>query len=324
MPPRESLMSLYLNTNLSALQAQYSLSKSSNKLDTSYERLSTGLRINSAKDDPAGIQTADRFTREINSLDETNRIAQNGISYAQTAEGALDEITTMLQKIRTLALESANGTKTDNDRKALQAEVDQLNTEICRIAEKTTFAGEEILSGDASIARFQISPDPNSVVKIDLRCGFQTSALATLAGQYALGTTSNGSTATYTLTDDEGNTLTYKYSDVFTHKVNGGGIDISSYSAAQAVLGGIDDLINAVDYKRSELGAIENRLESTIRNQENIETNVSSARSRIQDTDYAEEVTTMTTQQLLQQASTSILTQANSRPEIALQILNQG
>ncbi len=314
-------MSLYLHTNITAMKSQFALSKSTTKLDTTYERLSTGLRINSAKDDPAGMQTADRFTREINSLSETNRIAQNGISYAQTAEGAMDEITNMLQTIRTLALQSANGTYTSDDRQSLQKQVDQLNEEICRIANRTTFAGEEILSGNASIARFQISPDANSVIKIDLRCGFQTGNIARLAAENS---GQQASTATYTVTDDNGNILTYKYTDVFSYKLNGGGIDISTCSGAQAVLGGIDYMINAVDSKRAELGAIENRLESTIRNQSNISNNVSDARSRIQDTDYAEEATNLTTQQILQQGATAILTQANSRPEIALQILNNG
>lgn len=315
-------MSLFLHTNLSALQSQYSLQRSTAKLDTSYQRISTGLRINTAKDDPAGMQTSDRFTREINALDETNRIAQNGISYAQTAEGAIDEISNMLQTIRTLALQSANGTNSAEDRNSLQQEVDELNEEICRIANRTTFAGEEILSGAASVARFQISPDPNSVIKIDLRCGFQTGALAKLAGEYATG--GNGSTAEFTVTDDDGVARSYKFVDIFSYNQNGKGIDISTYSGAQAVLGGIDQVLNAVDFKRAELGAVENRLESTIRNQQNISNNVSDARSRIRDTDYAEEVTEMTTQQILQQGATSILTQANTRPEIALQILNNG
>lgn len=315
-------MSLYLHTNISALQTQSALNKSTSALDTAYQRISTGLRINSAKDDPAGIQTSDRFTRELNSLDETNRIAQNGISYAQTAEGAMDEITNMLQTIRTLAIQSANGTNTSADRLSLQKQVDQLNEEICRIANRTTFAGKEILSGAASVARFQISPAPNAIIKVDLRRGMQTDSLAKLAGDYITGEYGTGSTAKYQVTDENGNTLEYTLTDVFSYKKNGYGIDISSYSSAQAVLGGIDYLINAVDSKRAELGAIENRLESTIRNQENISSNVSDSRSRIRDTDYAEETTELTTQQILQQGAASILTQANSRPEIALSILN--
>ena len=314
-------MSLYLHTNISALQTQNALSKATTKLDTTYERISTGLRINSAKDDPAGIQTSDRLTRELNSLDETNRIAQNGISYAQTAEGAMDEITTMLQKIRTLAIQSANGTNTSDDRKSIQAQVDQLNEEICRIANRTTFAGKEILSGAASVARFQISPAPNAIIKVDLRRGMQTDSLARLAGDYINGEYGTGSTATYTLTDENGKATEYKLIDIFSYDKDGKGIDVSTYSGAQAVLGGIDYLINAVDSKRAELGAIENRLESTIRNQSNISANVSESRSRIRDTDYAEEATNLTTQQILQQGAASILTQANSRPEIALSIL---
>ncbi|MDY6322044.1 MAG: flagellin [Succinivibrio sp.] len=315
-------MALYLHTNLSALQTQRTLGTVTRTLDTTYERLSSGLRINTAKDDPAGIQTSDRMTRELNSLSETNRIAQNGISYSQTAEGALDEITSMLQTIRTLAIQAANGTKTSSDRRAIQEEVDQLNAEIVRIADKTTFAGEEILSGTASVARFQISPAPNSVIKIDMRRGFQTDSLAKLAGDYKNNAYGTGSTATFTVTDDDNVVHEYKFVDIFSYKVNGKGIDLTTYSKAQTVLGGIDYLINAVDSKRAELGAIQNRLESTIRNQSNISANVSESRSRIRDTDYAEEVTNLTTAQIIQQGAASILTQANSRPEIALSILN--
>ncbi len=309
-------MSLYLHTNISSLKSRNALNISTKTLDTSYERLSSGLRINSAKDDPAGVQTSDRLTTEIDSLSQTNRNAQNAISYAQTAEGALEEITSMLQRIRILALQSANGINTSNDRLALQQEVDELNEEICRIAEDTTFAGEDILNGTASVVRFQISPDPNSIIKIDLRVGFNTSSIAYLAAQYT------GSDTFEIPAHDSLTASVYcKYTDLFSYKVNGGGIDITTASKAQMILAGVDGLLRAIDSKRAEFGAVQNRLEATIRNQDNIRENVSDSRSQIRDTDWADEVSKMTAAQILQQGSVSILIQANSRPEIALQIL---
>lgn len=299
-------MALYLNTNLSSLTALRAVQSASDSLDLSYERLSTGLRINSASDDPAGMQISNKLTSQLDSLDESNRVAQNAISYAQTAEGAMEEITEMLERIRTLAIESANGTMTDSDRDSLQQEVDQLNEEICRIAAKTTFGGQNLLDGSASVARFQISPEPNSVIEIDLRISYDTDGLAKLAAQYSgsyIGTTG------------------YTYTQIFSYQVNGGGIDISSASNAEVVLAGIDGLINAIDQKRAELGAIQNRLESTIDNQTNIAENVTTARARIRDTDFAEEATNMTAQEILEEASVAILTQANTRPQIALQML---
>ena len=313
----ERKMALSLNTNLSARLAQRTVNRQTARLDTSYERLSSGLRINSAKDDPAGVQTSDRLTVQLNSLNQTNRNAQNAIAYAQTAEGAMEEITTMLQRIRTLAVQSANGTNATDNRIALQDEVDQLNEEIGRIARDTTFGGQDLLNGNASIARFQISPDPGSIIKIDLSTGFDTNSLATLAAKIS-------GSDTFKL--PEGSTLTvseFKFSDVFSYQVNGKGIDISSMSNAQVVLAGIDYLMTAVDSKRSELGAVQTRLESTIRNQENISENVSDSRAQIRDTDYAEEVSNMTAAQILQQGAVTILTQANQKPQMALQMLQE-
>ncbi len=300
-------MALYLNTNLSSLSAQRSLNYATNKLSVTYERLSSGLRINSAKDDPSGIQIANRLTTQIDKLAQGNRNAQDCISFAQTAEGALDEITTMLQRIRTLAIQSANGTNTAQDRAALQQEVDALNEEIIRIACQTTFAGANILNGDAGKVIFQVGDNPNSTVTIDMRQGFDTNGLAAIA-QALLGS----------ITLDDGNGTTYNYSDLFSNSV---GMDISSASAAQAILSGIDGLILAVDTKRTELGAIQNRMEATISNQSNVSENVSDARSIIRDTDWAEETSTLTQYSIIQEATAVILTQANTRPEIALQLL---
>ena len=135
-------MALYVNTNVSSLNAKRMLNNSTNSLDTTYKRLASGLRINSAKDDAAGLQISNRLTSQINGLEQGNRNAQDGISYAQTAEGAMDEMTTMFQRVRTLALQSANGTNSDKDRTALQEEVTSLCSEIDRIANDTTFAGK--------------------------------------------------------------------------------------------------------------------------------------------------------------------------------------
>ena len=140
-------MALYVNTNVSSINAQRKLANSTLALNTSYQRLSSGLRINSSKDDAAGLQISDRLTAQINGLNQGNRNANDGIALAQTIEGALDETTNMLQRIRTLAVQAANGTNTDKDRQALQEEVKSLSFEISRIAKKTTFAGAQVLDG---------------------------------------------------------------------------------------------------------------------------------------------------------------------------------
>ena len=179
-------MALFVNTNTSSLNAQRMLANSTNSLDTSYKRLASGLRINSAKDDAAGLQISNRLTSQINGLEQGNRNAQDGISYAQTVEGAMDEMTTMYQRIRTLALQSANGTNSTKDRGALQQEVNQLCLEIDRISNDTTFGGEKILEGSsqATVATggivtaggtttaktidFQVGADANQKISVTL------------------------------------------------------------------------------------------------------------------------------------------------------------
>ena len=284
-------MALYVNTNVSSLNGQRNLTNATNSLDTVYKRLSSGLRINSAKDDSAGLQISDRMTSQINGLNQGNRNANDGIAMAQTAEGAMDEITNMLQRIRTLSVQAANGTNTAEDRAAIQQEVTQLSAEITRIACKTTFNGETILNGkqtdgslldpDGTIS-FQVGANANDTMKIDLSAGFSLSGIQKTAD--AIGKTIN----------DVGTA---------TKRAN------------------IDNMILAVDTKRAELGAIQNRMESTIRNQSNISQNTSDARSRIRDTDFAEESATLTQQSIIQQAASSMLMQANARPQLALSLL---
>ncbi len=298
-------MSIYVNTNVTSLNTTNKLSKATHSLDTTYKRLSSGYRINSAKDDAAGLQISDRLTSQINGLKQGNRNANDGIALAQTAEGALDEVHTMLQRIRTLSVQSANGTNTTADRASIQGEVSQLCSEINRIACKTTFGGSEILSGkdtkgqtlvgkDGKVA-FQVGSNANDTTSVDLSSGFTVEQMNTAAK------------AGLTLVDDADN--------------RGKTFSVSTAAAAQTTLANIDKFIAYVDKSRGQLGAVQNRLESTISNQSNIAENESDARSRIRDTDYAEEAANLSQQNIIQQAATSMLTQANSRPQIALSLL---
>lgn len=297
-------MPLFINTNISSLYAQRAAQRANDKLDVTFQQLSSGLRINKAKDDAAGIQVANNLTTQLNGLTQGNRNAQDAIAFAQTVEGALDEVTNMLQRIRTLAVQSSTGTMTEEDRAGLQEEVDQMTEEITRIANETTFAGADMLNGNASIVRFQCGPDPSSIIEFDLRHSMDVTGIAELANDYA------------------GNSKV-DYTALFHNKVSDDpGIDISSADSAEAVLGGIDALIGAVDRKRSDLGAMQNRLEATVRNQDSIKENVTNSRSHIQDTDFAEATATLTQQQIIQQATATILTQANQRPQVALSLIN--
>ena len=298
-------MSIYVNTNVTTLNTTNKLSKATHSLDTTYKRLSSGYRINSAKDAAAGLQISDRLTSQINGLKQGNRNANDGIALAQTAEGALDEVHTMLQRIRTLSVQSANGTNTTADRASIQGEVSQLCSEINRIACKTTFGGAEILSGkdtkgqtlvgkDGKVA-FQVGSNANDTTSVDLSSGFTVEQMNTAAK------------AGLTLVDDADN--------------RGKTFSVSTAAAAQTTLASIDKFVAYVDKSRGQLGAVQNRLESTISNQSNIAENESDARSRIRDTDYAEEAANLSQQNIIQQAATSLLTQANSRPQIALSLL---
>ncbi|MBL0560683.1 flagellin N-terminal helical domain-containing protein [Aeromonas hydrophila] len=300
-------MGMFINTNVSSLNAQRNMMNSSKSLDTSYTRLASGLRINSAKDDAAGLQISNRLTSQINGLDQGNRNANDGISLAQTAEGAMDEVTGMLQRMRTLAQQSANGSNSAKDREALQKEVDQLGAEINRISTSTTFAGTKLLDGTFS-GVFQVGADAQQTISfgLDQSMGFSVSGIAKAAGTAVDMGTVIGSAFDVTAIFASG---------------SAGGISISSQSNAQNVLAAADLMLAVVDGKRAELGAVQNRMDSTIRNQANISENVSAARSRIRDADFAIETANMTKQNILQQAASSILSQANQRPQSALQLL---
>ncbi|MBL0544327.1 flagellin [Aeromonas jandaei] len=301
-------MSMYINTNVSSLNAQRNMMNTNKSLDTSYTRLASGLRINSAKDDAAGLQISNRLTSQINGLDQGNRNANDGISLAQTAEGAMDEVTGMLQRMRTLAQQSANGSNSDKDREALQKEVDQLGSEINRISKDSTFAGTKLLDGSFA-GSFQVGADANQTIGFSLTQadGFSISGIAAAA------------TATVNVGTVIGTAIAVN--TIFVNGSSAGGISISSQSGAQAVLAAADAMLGVVDGKRAELGAVQNRLDSTIRNQANISENVSAARSRIRDADFATETANMTKQNILMQAASSVLAQANQRPQAALSLL---
>lgn len=274
-------MALAVNTNVSSLNAQRQLLNSGGALDTAYKRLSSGFRINSAADDAAGLQISNRLTSQVNGLNQAISNANDGISVAQVAEGAMDEITTALQRIRVLAVQSQNGINSSSDRLALQKEVSALKTEISRIAQNTQFGGVDLLKGDYS-AKFLVGANAGQTISVNIS--------RTGGGYGASGL-----------------------------KINT--LSVSSVAGASAALASIDSAIKAVDGARADLGAIQNRFQSTIRNLSNIVENVSAARSRIKDTDFAKETAELTRAQILQQASTTILAQANTRPQSALSLL---
>jgi len=484
-------MALTVNTNVSSLNAQRNLSRSGEGLATSMERLASGMRINSAKDDAAGLQISNRLTSQVNGLAVAQRNANDGISMAQTAEGAMQESTAILQRMRELSLQSANGSNSDADRAALQKEVVALNTELTRISETTSFGGQQLLDGSFGTKDFQVGANANETISFSLDStaadkigvnsyalesatantsfGRATAAAAgtagannvpvstvtlngvsnatsaasakvnadtinlksadhgvtatastalTLSGLSAVGTVSfnlnstavsanitsatdlsdlrdaindKSSTTGVTASIDENNELKLVDSDGddiviegFDHSgasgetinvkaldsdgtatdtvalTQGGtnstrvmgtielnsqegfsitagavtvgatgassleavsSLDLTTQSGAQDALAIIDGALAQIDEQRADLGAVQNRFGHTISNLANISENVSASRSRIQDTDFATETAQMTKNQILQQAGTSILSQANQLPQAALSLI---
>jgi len=302
-------MALYVNTNVSSLNAQRQLMNSGSTLDTAFKRLSSGLRINSAADDAAGLQISDRLTSQIQGLEQGNRNANDGISLAQTAEGALDEMTNMFQRVRTLASQAANGSNTDADRAALQLEMRQLGSEINRISSDTTFGGTNLLDGSYK-AEFHVGADSGQVISMTMTAVTSFDGSAVSVGSF---TVSDIATSASTITGVGAGVAT-AFSAVTA-------LSFTSTDKAQSILANVDAMIGAIDAKRAELGAVQNRFQSTIRNQTNIAENLSAARSRIKDADFATETAALTKAQILQQASSTILAQANQRPQSALSLL---
>ena len=319
-------MALYVNTNVSSLNAQRQLMSSGNQLDTAFQRLSSGFRINSARDDAAGLQITDRLNSQIQGLQQGNRNANDGISLAQTAEGAMNEVTNMFQRVRTLASQASNGSNTDEDRLAIQEEIRSLMTEVNRISKDTTFGGTNLLDGTYK-ASFQVGADAVQTIGFSMQNvggtantmtangGFTLSGIAGIASAIAgktLSALASGLSATLGTTADN---------TTFATVFGATSISVSTQANAQTVLAGMDALIAVVDKKRAELGAVQNRFQSTINNQSNVAENLSAARSRVQDADFAAETAKLTQNQILQQASQAILSQANQRPQLALSLL---
>ena len=272
-----------INTNIMSLTTQNNLNKSQSALGTAIERLSSGLRINSAKDDAAGSAIANRMSSNIRGLTQASRNATDGISLAQTAEGALNEMNSNLQRIRELTVQAKNGTNSAEDVKSIQAEVDARLSEITRIGTATTFNNIKLFDSDQSI---------------NIQVGANDDAAANVI--------------TISLTDDG-----FKSTELGAAFSVSAGDDAS----ADASLAEIDKRIASVDSARSSLGAIQNRFESTINNLNTTVNNLSASQSRIQDADYATEVSSMSRAQILQQAGTSVLAKANQVPQTVLSLL---
>lgn len=472
-------MPLYVNTNVSSLNAQRQLMGSGNSLDQAFQRLSSGFRINSAADDAAGLQISNRLSSQVNGLNQGNRNANDAISMAQTAEGALDESTNILQRMRTLSIQSANGSNSDSDRAALQKEITNLQTELTRIADTTSFGGKNLLDGSFGTEKYQVGANANETISVSLTdvsankignfgvAATGTDQGTTLGANSAAGTaygqtagadvvisgkdgvatiaesaktatgfvdevneSGTGVTAeakvsvtlsdfgtdtdsTLYIGDDEidlgkyGDNITKLAEDIgklgydasassgevtinatgvdgirvgddgtagsaFVTLANNDGnadggtavtdstgavvnsrvefssaeefelsgtdvaevsnitqgslsavadIDISTFDGSQSAIGVIDSALSRIDEQRADLGAVQNRFQSTIRNQSNIAENLDGAKSRIKDADFAAETAKLTQAQILQQASQTILAQANQRPQAALQLL---
>ncbi|QGT78044.1 flagellin FliC [Guyparkeria halophila] len=279
-------MASVINTNIFSLQGQNALRQTNNQLQTSLERLSTGLRINSAKDDAAGLAITSRLTTQIRGSEVAARNANDGISMAQTAEGALGALTDTMQRMRDLAVQAANSTNSASDRDNLQSEFKQLQDELGRIVNNTEFNGQKVLNGAISNgATFQV--------------GANTSANNQIVFSLANVSTTIGAALSTAAT------------------ISGG----ASFGDIMSTISALDASITAVDTTRAQLGAIQNRFEVTIDNLNNFIVNESAARSRIQDADFAKETAQLSKAQILQQAGTSVLTQANQAPQSVLGLL---
>ena len=272
-------MALVVNSNVQSLNSQRQLSSSTNDLAGNFERLSSGKRINSAKDDAAGLQISSRLTSQINGLNQASRNANDGISLAQTAEGALDEYTNNLQRMRTLAVQSANGSNSNADRTALDAEFSELELELTRISDQTTFAGEELLDASFVAKDFQIGADGGQTITVSIGQNFDAATMLS------------------------------------------GAATISSNTGASTAIAQVDAALVRVNTTRADLGAKQNRFASVIRSNDNTAQNLSASRSRVLDTDYAAESAALAKSSVLQQASSSMLAQANQQPQIALSLL---
>lgn len=268
---------MIINTNVSALRAQNSSRIASNMRDTAIERLSTGKRINGAKDDAAGLSISTRMDAKVRGLNQAVRNSNDGISLAQTAEGAAGEVSNILVRMRELAVQSANGTSTTEDRDAIQLEVDALIAQVDDIATRTDFNGQSLLDGTANI---------------DIQTGV-----------------------------DSGETVNIAIGDLRSAGLGVDGVDLSTSAGASAALTALDSAIETVSSERSNLGAQQNRLDATVNNLTSTVTNLTESSSRIKDADFSVESTKLASAQILSQASTAMLAQANQSQQGVLSLL---
>ncbi|WP_404464147.1 flagellin FliC [Vreelandella aquamarina] len=269
-----------INTNITALIGQNNLSNSQAMLSKAQERLSSGLRINSAADDAAGQAIANRMSAQITGMQQAQRNTNDGISLAQTQEGGLNQISDNLQRIRELAVQAANDTNTAEDRSSIQLEIDERVSEITRVANATTFNGISLLNTSSSL---------------EIQVGAGTEA--------------------------DVDNLSISTIDATSSSLGIDALSVADFGSAQSAINAVDSALQTIDDGRATLGATINRFESVLENLTTDVTNLSEARSRIQDADYAVEVSNLTRAQILQQAGTSMLAQANQTPQSVLSLL---
>jgi len=374
-----------INTNVMSLNAQRNLSTSGAQLATSLQRLSSGLRINSAKDDAAGLAISERFTTQIRGMDQAARNANDGISLSQTAEGAMGEISNNLQRIRELAVQSRNATNSATDRAALNSEAQQLKSEIDRVASQTSFNGVKLIDGSFANQAFQVGANQGETISVSSIVNANSSALgsysratvtggaataftAVTAGDLTINGTSVGglaaaasaterasqvrdavnsksdTTGVYAVNDTATTvTLVSTTADIVvahagasssaaitgltaatTARATSTGfssLDISTTSGADTAMQSMDAALSAISTARASMGAIQNRFSSVVANLSTTSENLSAARSRIQDADFAKETAQLTRTQILQQAGTAMLAQANQAPQSVLSLL---
>jgi len=382
-------MAQSINTNVASLNAQRNLNRSQGLLNQSLERLSTGLRINSAKDDAAGLAISERFTTQIRGLNQAVRNASDGISLAQTTESALGELTNNLQRIRELAIQSVNATNSASDRTALNLEVQERIAEVDRIAKQTNFNGVKVLDGSFGTAVFQVGANVGETISVSLTTDVTAGAIGTVntetgagfdmsdaadvedvtvdfgdgatadlygsaviaAGSSAqqaadsinsanvsgvsafvnaggqiqiLSTDGNDITMTETVaagTNTAGLDAVVTADEAVAAGTTLGGVGVDTVAGANFAVARIDSALSDVNGLRGNLGAIQNRFESTIVNLQTVSENLSASRGRIQDADFAAETAALTKAQILQQAGVSVLSQANAQPQLALSLL---
>ncbi|MFS0788309.1 flagellin [Shouchella sp. 1P09AA] len=340
---------MIINNNMSAMNAHRQLGVNQGMAAKAQEKLSSGLRINKAGDDAAGLAISEKMRAQVRGLDQASRNAQDGISMIQTAEGALTETQSILQRMRELATQAANDTNTESDRGEIQKEVDELAKEITRISADTEFNTQKLINGDKSEGvTFQIGANSNQNISISfsdmsadaLGVGKQELTAATVDGDNVLQDKNGNTVATFreAVEANEQEGIEAQAAGYYSESgalvaaateaaddnatVNGAEkLDVSSRESADAAITTIQNALDAVSSERSKLGATQNRLEHTISNLDNSSENIQAAESRIRDVDMAKEIMEFTKQNILSQASQSMLAQANQQPQQVLQLL---